>query len=151
MNKFTLRKILLSIAIIGSVISPFTLKPVFKGFGGYEEVITAQGVIDNKRSVPYECGTIKDKRTCTDYLLSVNGVEKGVQNYTFQGYSVGQKITLVTTQSKRQSYLWEEVLIIWSVISLGILACVTLPPFFMWLYWLLGSNSKKSFKEWLNS
>lgn len=150
MNRKLLRKIVLVLIILGTVLAPLSLKPLMYGFGGSREVITAQGVIDNKRSIDYECGTSKSRSTCTDYMLSINGKEHSVSSSTFKSYTEEQHITLVSTKDNRSAYWWEIVLIVFSSLSLTISGTWLIVNMGFFLYWCLVSDTKLSFKEWMS-
>lgn len=150
MNRKLVRKIVLVLIILGTVLAPLSLKPLMYGFGGSREVITAQGVIDNKRSIDYECGTSKNRSTCTDYMLSINGKEHSVSSSTFKSYTGKQHITLVSTKNNRSAYWWEIVLIVFSSLSLTISGTWLIVNMGFFLYWCLVSDTKLSFKEWIS-
>ena len=151
MSRKVVRKLTVIAIIIGTLISPVTLKPLVYGFGGTKEVVVAKGVIDNKRSINYECGTSKDRQTCTDRMLSINGKEHSVNSETFHSYTEQQNVTLVNTQNNRSPYWWEVVLILYSIISTIIVGTYLLILFNSFLYWLLFSETKKTFKAWVES
>lgn len=150
MNRKLVRKVALVLVVIGTVISPITLKPMIHGFGGSMDVVTAQGVIDNKRSIDYECGTTKSRQTCTDYMLSINGKEHSVGSSTFYKHTEGQPITLVTTESNRSAYWWEVLLITLTILSLSVSGTWLILTLGFFLFWCFLSDSKESFKKWMD-
>jgi hypothetical protein len=150
MHRKLLRKVVLILIILGTVLAPLTLKPLVHGFGGSKEVITAQGMVDNKRSIDYECGTSKNRSTCTDYMLSVNGKEHIVSSSTFHSYTEDQHITLVKTENSRSACWWEVILIVFSSLSLVISGTWLIFNTVFFLYWCLVSDTRLSFKEWMS-
>lgn len=149
MSRKVVRKLAVVAIIIGTLISPITMKPLFHGFGGTKEVIIAKGVIDNKRSIDYECGTSKSRQTCTDYMFSIDNKEHPVTPETFYKYTEQQNITLVETESNRSPYWWEQLFILYSAISSVITGTYLSGIFLMFLYWLFFSDSKRAFKDWV--
>ena len=150
MSRKLVRKIALVLIVVGTVLSPITLKPMIYGFGGNKEVVTARGIIDNKRLVNYECGTSKNRQTCTDYMLSINGKEHSVGSSTFYKHTEGQPITLVTTESNRSAYWWEVLLIALTILSLCVSGTWVILTLSFFLFWCFLSSSKLTFKEWMD-
>lgn len=150
MSRKLVRKIALVLIVVGTILSPITLKPMIYGFGGNKEVVTAHGIINNKRSVNYECGTSKNRQTCTDYMLSVNGKEHTVSSSTFHSYTEDQHITLVKTENSRSAFWWEIILIVFSSLSLVISGTWLIFNTVFFLYWCLVSDTRLSFKEWMS-
>ena len=148
MSRKLVRKLTVVAIVVGTLISPIALKPMLHGFGGTKEVVVAKGVIDNKRSIDYECGTSKNRQTCTDHMLSINGKEHSVNSETFHNYTEQQHITLVQTKNNRSAYWWEMLLLWYSMISFIISFTVFLVTFMFFLYWCLFSDTKKNFKDW---
>lgn len=150
MNRKLVRKIALIVVVIFTILSPVLLKPMFYGFGGTKEVITASGVIDSKRSIDYECGSSKNRQTCTDYMLLINGREHSVGSNTFHKNTEQQHITLVREVDNREVYWWEVVLIVISIISLSLTGTFVLVRAGFFLFWCFISDSRKTFKDWMN-
>ena len=150
MSRKLVRKIALVLIVVGTILSPITLKPMIYGFGGNKEVVTAHGIIDNKRLVNYECGTSKNRQTCTDYMLSINSKEHSVVSSTFYKHTEGQPITLVTTESNRSAQWWEVLLIALTLLSLCFSGTWVILTLGFFLFWCFFSSSKLTFKEWMD-
>ena len=148
MSRKLVRKIALILIVVGTILSPITLKPMIYGFGGNKEVVTAHGIIDNKRLVNYECGTSRNRQTCTDYMLSINSKEHSVVSSTFYKHTEGQPITLVTTESNRSAYWWEVLLIALTILSLCVSGTWVVLTLGFFLFWCFVSDTALSFKDW---
>ena len=148
MSRKLVRKIALVLIVVGTILSPITLKPMIYGFGGNKEVVTAHGIIDNKRLVNYECGTSRNRQTCTDYMLSINSKEHSVVSSTFYKHTEGQPITLVTTESNRSAQWWEVLLIALTLLSLCFSGTWVILTLGLFLFWCFVSDTALSFKDW---
>ena len=145
------KRVFLTLLIFGTILSPLSLLSLYVGFGGgTKEITIANGVIDGKRLVEYNCG-VKNNTVCIDYILSIDGVEHIVDKSIFSSKTVKQKVKLTSFESIREPYLWEIILAFYSISCLCVVGCRLLPRGVMWFHWCFISETKLTFKEWMNT
>lgn len=149
MSRRIARGVALFVLLIGTIVSPITLKPMWDGFGGKHQVVVASGVIQNKRKISYECGTTKDRKLCDEYYLNVEGVDIIVSSSTFYSSTVSSEIVLTTQESSRGGYWYEHLLICISLLGVVVIGMIFFMIFVHVFWWSFLSSSKLPLREWL--
>lgn len=99
-----IRKIGLVILITLGCSFPFVMHELIKS--ETKTTLVVQGVIDDKRSFQYRCGS-KGNSTCTEYIVTINNREHTVTGDTFYNKPTGSDVTLLMSENVKTSKLNE--------------------------------------------
>lgn len=144
-----IRKIGLVILIALGCSFPFVMHELIKS--ETKTTLVAQGVIDDKRSFQYRCGS-KGNSTCTEYIVTINNREHTVTGDTFYNKPIGSNVTLSMSENVKTSKLsvWQGfTLLVITFFPFGVLV-VYLMAFLIVLFdWVFLDNAQLSFKAYL--